>query len=209
MTPTGRAQPPITRVYLEVGKKWTFAVALDWPGWSRRAKGEEAAIETLLDYAARYRAVAGFGFKPGHIEVVGRITGTMTTDFGAPDAIGPWDTETIDGVELERFITILEASWRYFDDTAKRAPAVLAKGPRGGGRDRDQVREHVREAERALSSKLGRRIAPRTPWTEQREAIVETLRAGAPTGTWPVRYAIRRGAYHVMDHAWEIEDKGA
>jgi hypothetical protein len=60
-----------------------------------------------------------------------------------------------------------------------------------------------------LSSKIGRRIAPRTPWPEQREAIVETIRAGAPAGTWPVRYAIRRGAYHVMDHAWEIEDKGS
>lgn len=209
MTPTDRPQPPSTRIYFEVGKKWVFAVALDWPGWARRAKGEEAAIEALLDYAARYRAVAGFGFKPGHIEVVGRVTGTMTTDFGAPDAIGPWDAETLDGSELERFIKVLEATWHYFDETLKRSPAELVKGPRGGGRDRDQIRDHVREAERGLSSKLGHRIAPRTPWSEQREAIVETLRTGASTSTWPVRYAIRRGAYHVMDHAWEIEDKSA
>lgn len=209
MTPSARSQPPITRVYLEVGKKWTFAVALEWPGWSRRAKGEEAAIDALLEYAARYRAVAGFGFKPGRIEVVGRVPGTMTTDFGAPDAHGPWDVETLEEAELERFITILDASWQYFDETLRRAPAVLAKGPRGGGRDRDQIRDHVREAERGLSSKLGRRIAPRTPWPEQRAAIVATLRAGAPTGTWPARYAIRRAAYHVMDHAWEIEDKGS
>jgi hypothetical protein len=133
----------------------------------------------------------------------------MTTDFGAPDAIGPWDAETLQPAELERFIKVLEATWQYFDETLKRSPATLAKGPRGGGRDRDEIRDHVREAERGLSSKLGRRIAPRTPWSEQREAIVETLRAGAPTATWPVRYAIRRGAYHVMDHAWEIEDKGS
>jgi hypothetical protein len=209
MTPAVRSQPPVTRIYLEVGKQWVFAVALDWPGWSRRAKGEEAAIELLLEYAARYRAVAGFGFKPGHIEVVGRVSGTMTTDFGAPDAIGPWDTEKLHGAELERFITILESSWKYFDETMKRAPATLAKGPRGGGRDRDQIRDHVREAERGWSSKLGRRIPPRTPWDEQRVAIVETLRAGAPTATWPVRYALRRAVYHVMDHAWEIEDKGS
>jgi hypothetical protein len=209
VTPPERTQPPATRIYLEVGKKWVFAVALDWPGWSRRAKGEVAAIEELLEYAARYRAVAGFGFKPGRVEVVGHVTGTMTTDFGAPDAIGPWDTETFDGVELERFIKILEASWNYFDSTLQRAPATLAKGPRGGGRDRDGIRDHVREAERALSSKLGQRIAPRTPWPLQREAIVETLRAGAPAGTWPRRYAIRRAVYHVMDHAWEIEDKSS
>ena len=24
---------------------------------------------------------------------------------------------------------------------------------------------------------------------------------------WPVRYWIRRTAWHVLDHAWEIEDK--
>jgi hypothetical protein len=207
MTPAG-LQPPSTRVYLEVGKKWTFAVALDWPGLARRAKGEEAAIESMLEYANRYRPVAGFGFKPGHIEVVGRVAGTMTTDFGAPDAMGPWDTETLKDAELHRFIQILEASWQYFDETLKSAPATLAKGPRGGGRDRDEIRDHVREAERGLSSKIGHRIAPRTPWPDQREAIVETLKNGAPSGTWPVRYAIRRGAYHVMDHAWEIEDKG-
>src|SRR3954466_750192 len=29
----------VLRVYLESGKKWTFACALDWPGWCRRAKG--------------------------------------------------------------------------------------------------------------------------------------------------------------------------
>ena len=26
-------------------------------------------------------------------------------------------------------------------------------------------------------------------------------------GGWPVRYAARRIAWHVLDHAWEIEDK--
>ena len=209
MTPPERPQPPPTRVYLEVGKQWIFAVALDWPGWARRAKSEEAAIDALLNYAARFRPVASFGFKPGRIVVVGRVAGTMTTDFGAPNVTGPWDDEKLDGVELERFITILEASWTYFDEVVQRAPATLAKGPRGGGRDRDQINDHVREAERRLSSKIGRRIAPHTPWSEQREAIVETLRAGAPTGTWPVRYAIRWAVFHVMDHAWEIEDKSS
>jgi hypothetical protein len=27
------------------------------------------------------------------------------------------------------------------------------------------------------------------------------------TGAWPVRYAVRRFAWHVLDHAWEIEDR--
>jgi len=26
-------------------------------------------------------------------------------------------------------------------------------------------------------------------------------------GSWPARYAARRIVWHVLDHAWEIEDK--
>ncbi len=36
------------RIYLEIAKRWVFASAVDWPGWSRRGRGEEAAIDTLL-----------------------------------------------------------------------------------------------------------------------------------------------------------------
>jgi len=51
-------------------------------------------------------------------------------------------------------------------------------------------------------------VPPRTPWNEQRTALAAALRAGAPGGTWPARYVITRSAWHVLDHAWEIEDKG-
>jgi hypothetical protein len=50
-------------------------------------------------------------------------------------------------------------------------------------------------------------VPPRTPWDRQRETLAEALRAGAPGGTWPARYALRRFAWHVLDHAWEIEDR--
>ncbi len=196
-----------TRVYLEEGKHCTFAVALDWRGWTRRAKGEPAAIEALLDFAPRYERVVGGAFAPGRIEVIGRVAGTMTTDFGAPDARGIWDEESLSDKEAKRFIAILEASWRYFDDVVDSAPLELTKGPRGGGRNRDQIADHVREAERSLASKLGTKIAARTPWPEQRATIVETLQAGATGGSWPLPYALRRGTWHVLDHAWEIEDK--
>ena len=201
------ASASTTRVYLEVGKHWTFAVALDWPGWARRAKGELAAIDELLDYAPRYQHVVGGDFVPGNVEVVGRVAGTATTDFGAPDARGPWDEEALSIPEATRFIEMLEASWRYFDDVVRQAPMELARGPRGGGRTREQVVEHVREAERSLATKLGTRVAPRTAWPEQRAAIIENLHAGMPGATWPPRYALRRGTWHVLDHAWEIEDK--
>jgi hypothetical protein len=35
-------------VGLEVGKTWLFASAVDWPGWSRRGKGEDAAHQVGL-----------------------------------------------------------------------------------------------------------------------------------------------------------------
>jgi hypothetical protein len=198
-----------TRVVLELGRTWVFASALDWPGWCRRGKGEEAAIDALLDYADRYAEVAGPGFAPGGVEIVGRLPGTSTTEFGAPDARGEWDSEPLDAAEASRFAGLLEASWRRFDEVVAGAPDELRKGPRGGGRDRDGIADHVREAERTYGRKFGVRVPPRTPWEEQRAALVEGLCAAEPEGAWPVRYAFRRCAWHVLDHVWEIEDRSA
>jgi hypothetical protein len=198
----------VVRVSLELGQKWVFASALDWPGWCRRGRGEQAALDTLLDYATRYATVAGPGFGPGELRVVGQVPGNRTTDFGAPDAQGPWDAEPLPPDEADRLTGLLEACWGYLDPVVAAAPEKLRKGPRGGGRDRDAIADHVRGAERTLSCpKAGIRVLPRTPWDQQRAALAATLRAGAPGGTWPARYVIRRSAWHVLDHAWEIEDR--
>lgn len=203
-----RSQSSTTRIYLEEGKTWVFAAALDWPGWCRRGKGEQAAIDTLFDYADRYAVVAGPGFAPGLIEVVGHVVGNRTTDFGAPDARGQWDNEPFDAEEADRHVGLLEAAWCYFDTVVSVAPTELRKGPRGGGRDRDAIADHVREAERAYSAKIGVRIPPRTPWPDQRTSMAAALQSRSPSPAWPLRYAIRRCSWHVLDHAWEIEDKG-
>ena len=199
----------MTRVYLEVGKTWTFACALDWPGWCRRAKGgEEAAIEALLEYAPRYRLVAGSRWKPDVVDIVGRIRGDATTDFGAPHAVGAWDEEPISAADQRTQLKLLQGTWAYFDKVVRSAPAELRKGPRGGGRDRDKVVDHVREAERAYAPKAGVRIPPRTPWPEHRELILAGLRDPESRDIkWPWRYVVRRIAWHVLDHAWEIEDR--
>lgn len=203
----GRRRPPSpTRVCLEIGASWVFATALDWPGWCRRGRGEDKALECLLDYEERYRLVVGEEFEVGPVEVVGSSKGNRTTDFGAPDARGPWDVEPLDRRERERLVGLLEVTWRYFDRVVAVAPAALRKGPRGGGRDRDAVVAHVREAERAYSAKSGARVAPRTAWADQRSTLTGALRTEVAEGAWPVRYAIRRCAWHVLDHAWEIED---
>jgi hypothetical protein len=204
---------PACRVYLEVGKQWVFAGAVDWPGWCRRGKGEQAAIAALQDYESRYRIVAGSRFKPGEVQIVARLTGNATTDFGAPGAPGPFDADPLVGTEAVRQTDLLHGCWRGFDEAVAGAPARLPKGPRGGGRDRDQIVDHVREAERAYARKLDLRIRSHTPWDEQRGAISDALRGdtdddrgGTPTA-WTPRYVLRRIAWHVLDHAWELEDK--
>jgi hypothetical protein len=195
------------RIGIERGSTWSFASALDWPGWCRRGKGEEEAVACLLDYASRYKKVAGRSFRVGTPEVVGRVKGNATTDFGAPGMPGPWDDEPLDARESARQVRLLRAAWTALDAAAAKAPRVLPKGPRGGGRDRDGIVEHVREAERSYARRLGVRLPPRTPWEEQRDAIADALRVGDADGAWAPRYLIRRTAWHVLDHAWELEDK--
>ncbi len=198
------------RVGLEVGKTWVFASALDWPGWCRRGKGEDAALDSLMDYTDRYAALAGSEFRGGRPQLVGRVPGDATTDFGAPGVVGPWDGEPWSGREAARQVGLLEGCWRAFDAAASTAPAVLPKGPRGGGRDRDGIVDHTREAERSYARKVGVRLPPRTAWPQQRAAIIHALldQNGPPGATrWPPRYLVRRVAWHVLDHAWELEDK--
>jgi hypothetical protein len=195
------------RVSLEVGKTWVFASALDWPGWCRRGKGEQAALDALAAYAERYERVAGAGFASGPFEVVGSVAGNATTDFGAPDIKTEWDGEPLGAEESARQIELLRRTWEALDQAAQRAPDVLPKGPRGGGRDRGGIESHVYEAERSYARRIGARLPPRTPWATQRQAIVEALLSGDGSTAWPKRYFLRRTAWHVLDHAWELEDK--
>jgi len=196
-----------TRVGLEIGSRWTFASALDWPGWCRRGRGSQEALDLLSAFAPRYALIAGSGFTPGALEVVGDVEGDVTTDFGAPGAAGPWDLEPVSPGEAGRLTALLESSWSAFDAVIAAAPSELRKGPRGGGRDRDQIAEHVREAERTYARKIGVRLPPSTPWPDQRAGVAEALRSAAGDRSWPTRYAVRRFAWHVTDHAWEIEDR--
>jgi len=216
----GRAAPEV-RVVLERGRTWTFAGAVDWPGWCRRGKGEEGALDALLEYAPRYRAVVGdlATARPGddladpRLHVVETLPGSATTDFGAPGARFAADGASADDAESTRLIAALDRCWDYFDAVAAAAPEQLHKGPRGGGRNTGAIVDHVREAERSYSRKVGVRIPPRTPWPDQRRAVREALRTVLPAAAspsaagWPPRYIVRRTAWHVLDHAWEIEDK--
>jgi hypothetical protein len=211
-------------VYLEVGSKRVFASALDWPGWTRAGKTETAALEALATYAPRYAAVpkaARISFSDAEpaFKVVERVKGNATTDFGAPGIHASRDTKPLGAAEAERLCALLNASWKLFDAVAAKAPQELRKGPRGGGRDRDKIRDHIIDAESGYIPKLGLKLkTPRRDDTAAvkawRKAILDEIQesAGKPQTAekrWPPRYVARRMAWHLLDHAWEIEDRSA
>ena len=110
---------------------------------------------------------------------------------------------------------MLRASWDVFADVvAARRPSSARD--RGGGRDRDKIVEHVVQAEAGYARKLGiRRKPPAIDDTaaidDLRAEIVDVLRPSSGERLvekgWLPRYAARRIAWHVLDHAWEIEDR--
>ena len=210
----------MTRVYLEVGTKKVFACALDWPGWARSARGEEAALAVLDEYAGRYAEVcrvAGVEFAPDEFAVVERVTGDASTDFGVPGMVAEADHEPVSAQAAAEMAALVRAAWDVFDRIAAESPESLRKGPRGGGRDRDKMIDHVLGAEASYARKLG--VKHKQPDRDDREAI-EALRTDlltvlsapsdgqpvVPKG-WPNRYAARRIAWHVLDHAWEMQDR--
>jgi hypothetical protein len=209
-------------VYLECGTKRVFACALDWPGWCRSGKTEELALEALAAYVGRYAIVAAEAGVPFNasagpdFQVRERLQGNATTEFGAPAIPATADLDPLTNKQAGLLATILRASWSVLDRVVATAPAALRKGPRGGGRDRDAVVEHVVAAEYAYARKLGLR-GIRQPFAgdpaaveSMREAISDALirpPEAAQASAWPPRYAARRLTWHVLDHAWEIEDR--
>src|SRR5215471_10727838 len=216
----------VTEVYLEAGKRRVFACVPQWPGWCRQGRGEEAAFAALAAAAPRYAEVcarAGFAFDPVEVvadfEIVERVTGSATTDFGALDVAPALDGEPVAVQEAERLATLVETAWGFFEQTAAAAPPVLRKGPRGGGRDRDEIVAHVRETEVLHARMLGLRERPFPPEDvaaveRVRASILAEIRAAAARPREelarqrrPARFVARRTAWHALDHAWEILDK--
>src|SRR5262249_48283003 len=134
------------------------------------------------------------------------------------------DTALVDAEELQRLQQILNACWQAFAEAVESASGKhLRKGPRGGGRTAAQIFDHVVEGQY--------RYLRRSTWREPHEHMHDVARmlqavqqadkqalavatsgamplAGPRGGTlWKPRYFVRRAAWHILDHAWEIEDK--
>ena len=213
------------RVTLEIGpkSKKVVAVAPDWPGLARGATSEQAAIEHLRSYIPRYAPVAelagmqaAFATITG-VDVVEHYGGTGSTDFwGISFAFSRIDQQPMSDDALERELTLMRACWAFFDAVRSRVSAEMQRGPRGGGRDRDQIVRHTLATEQDWAKKLGVRTPPDSMLTDEglnahRDAYCTAIRAlhaqGKMARTWPLRFLIRHTAFHTLDHAWEMEDK--
>src|SRR5262245_52379386 len=122
------------RTVIERGPKGkrSAAFSLDWPGWERGAKTGELAVETLESYRERYRPIADIAGMAGEFDAAGPLDivedriGPGSVDFWgisfAPSSIehGP-----MTDAELDRAITLLQASWTFVDGVAARVSAEM------------------------------------------------------------------------------------
>ena len=214
-------------VLLEIGPKGrrVVAAATDWPGLDRWGKTDADALEKLTSYIPRYTAVAeragladAFA-RQRSLEVVERYPGNSSTDYwGIAHVPSQTEREVLSAADLDRRLELLRAAWSYFDDVAAGVSEELRPGPRGGGRTRDEIIRHVHVNE---PEQFSRKVEVRTPRDivltpdgreAHREETLDAIRAhnadGKPAGrTWSIQFLIRRMAHHVMDHAWEMEDR--
>ena len=213
------------RVMVEAGKKKrSVASAFDWPGWDRSGKTEAEALAVLETYRPRYATVADLAglasafAGAGELQVVERVPGLGMTDFyGLSMRSATPEYDQMSEAECERKLALLRAAWATFDDAASRVSAELRKGPRGGGREREQIVRHVNGAE---IFEFAPKVGCRTPLEARedpervrahREAFVEAIRdynaRDAKTRSWTIQFLIRHSAWHMLDHAWELEDR--
>jgi hypothetical protein len=219
------ARPAPVRVMIEQGKKKrVVACAFDWPGWDRSARLGADPVAVLATYRPRYARVAdaaGLGEEfaaTGDLEVVEQIDGIGMTDYyGLSGRPATPEIDAMTDAECDRKIALLRASWTTFDAVAARVSDDLRKGPRGGGWEKHQIIRHVNGAEiHEFAPKVGVKVPletrdDRTTLLAYREAFVDGIREhhvrGAPARSWALQFLIRRCAWHMLDHAWELEDR--
>jgi len=213
------------RVILELGRKRrVVASAMDWPGLDRWGTSEQSALDKLTSYLPRYAGVAeragmaGAFARPRDLEVVERVPGSSSTDFwGIAHVPSQIEREVLTAAELERRLDLLRACWASFDDVTARISGELRPGSRNGGRSRAEIVRHVYGTEPTqFSRKVDVRTRLETVLTADglathRQDYLDAIRAynaaGKPARTWPIQFLLRRTAHHVMDHAWELEDR--
>ena len=180
-----------------------------------------AAIEAV---AERYRAAIGplgreLGSAPPVFSVMERVEGNATTDFGAPDVVLASDRRMLEEGEPERLAAFLDACWTAFDAALAAVSADVRGVKPEVGRSPDGIRSHLLGSERGYLAWVAKPV-PRVDEDRPDEAepvIRDAWRLGVlalPVGVpfaeerRPGPYAVRRQCWHVLDHAWELADRG-
>jgi hypothetical protein len=154
-----------------------------------------AALNHLVAAGLRYARVAEragltFGTPPSleAFEIVERMPGTATTDFGAPGVLLTSDLEPLEKGDIERNISLLTACWATFDEILHRIPTDLHNV------------KHLSEQETAVREQLlaELRAVPR------KEVLIPRRRYGF---AWTPRFVMRRSSWHALDHAWELQER--
>src|SRR5438067_302187 len=94
------------------------------------------------------------------------------------------------------------STWKSVPSGCSRA-RWSGTGGRARGRPRRRLWRRWRLTALGTPRRPDQRLAARLTWLSGFAATPP------PTGDrgWPVRYAARRMAWHVLDHAWEMEDR--
>ena len=226
-----QVQTNTLRVYIEIGRKRTFAGVIDWPGWCRMGQDENSALQALFEIAPRYAAVmqaAQIEFiaptDQAEFVVVERLEGNATTDFGAPNISPSNDNRLVSEDEFLRLQALMMACWQAFDAALIAASGrELVKGPRGGGRDLDGILKHMIGSDASDLARLAWKYTQHNPMNPMdelgriRQAMLNAFARAALVGIpaqgsysgemWTPRHFLRNLAWHTLDHAWEIEDR--
>jgi hypothetical protein len=147
----------------------------------------------------------------------------VTTDFGAPDSPLVGDTDPMPPKALRNQVWILTSCFRALEAALMAAEGKpLRLGPRGGGRALPAILDHVLQANRAYLQRLAwkpqQAVTDPRQWMRVQEAEIMDALAAASEGVlptagprggkvWTARFFTRRVAWHLLDHAWEIEDR--
>ena len=153
------------------------------------------------------------------VKIRERLQRDASTDMGSLSGSAPkYNSKPLDKEAHERLVNFLEACWQALDRAARAAGGKeLRKGARGGGRTLDDIVQHVLDGEGGYLRRLEYKRDKQSERDARlsRKAMLEALAASArgevpeqgPRGgkRW-TGYFVRREAWHVLDHACEIED---
>ena len=217
----------VLRVIVEIGKKRrVVAGAMDWPGLGRWGTSEDDALSKLSSYLSRYAVVAeraGLGSdfaRARDVEVVERVPGSSSTDFwGIAHVPSEVEREVLSTGDLDRRLDSRARLLGHLRRGRRAGLPELRPGARSAGRSRDQIIRHVYGSE---AEQFSRKIEVRTPLdvvltpdglAEHRQRYLDAIRyynaEDRTARSWPIQFLVRRTAHHVMDHAWEMEDRGS